>query len=230
MEIWKDIEGYEGLYQVSNEGRVKSCEREIEYLVKSKYKGKRSFPSVLIKTWKNSSGYIIADLWKNGKTVKYTIHRLVAEAFIPNPQNKPCIDHINAIKEDNRVENLRWTTHQENMNNPLTKKKLSDTHKNKKQDWLHTEETYKKISKSLKGRKINDETKEKISKANSKLVYQYNLEGELVAVYKSSVEASIKTGFPQAQISKYAHGKYFSRNKWYFKNEYKGYKWSLNPL
>lgn len=111
MEEWKDIKGYEGLYQVSNEGRVKSCEREIEYLVKGKYKGKRVFPSVLIKTWKNNGGYVIVGLHKNGKTDKYTIHRLVAEAFIPNPNEYPCINHKNECKDDNFVENLEWCTY-----------------------------------------------------------------------------------------------------------------------
>lgn len=231
-EIWKDIEGYEGLYQVSNEGKVRSCEREIEYLVKGKYKGKRVFPSFLIKPWENNSGYVMVDLHKNGKTDKRTIHRLVAEAFIPNIENKPCVDHINTIKTDNRVQNLRWCTYKENINNPITNGKQKNLSKKRDFSYLHNIDIYKKISKSLKGHKMSDEVKNKISESNSKPIYQYSLEGELITVYKNSVEASKKTGFPQAQINKYAHGKYYSkqRNKWYYKNEYKGYKWSFNPL
>jgi hypothetical protein len=232
MEIWKDIEGYEGIYQVSNEGNVRSCEREIEYLVKGKYKGKRVFPSVLLKTWINNGGYVLVDLYMGGKTDKRTIHRLVAEAFIPNTDNKPCIDHINGDKTDNRVENLRWCTYKENMNNPITIEKLSKTMKNIGAPWLHSEEANEKRKNKQIGRKLSNKTKEKISEANSKPIYQYNLNGELIAIYKNSVVASKETKFPQAQINKHAHGKYYSkeRDKWYFKNEYKGYRWSFYPL
>lgn len=109
-EIWKNIKGYEGLYQVSNLGRVKS----LDY----RHTGKEKVLTVGIK-----DGYFIVNLWKNrrGKTTK--VHRLVAEAFLPNPENKPHIDHVNTDRTDNRVENLRWCTIQENNNNPITRQK-----------------------------------------------------------------------------------------------------------
>ena len=69
-----------------------------------------------MKSRKEKSGYMRIELSKNGKKNKFQIHRLLALAFIPNPENKPYIDHINGIKDDNRLENLRWVTHQENMN------------------------------------------------------------------------------------------------------------------
>lgn len=111
-EIWKDIKGYEGLYQVSNFGNVKSLSNNFSRKEK-------------ILKLNNIKGYLFVDLYKNGKVKHYKVHRLVAEHFIPNPDNKPCIDHINTNKTDNRVENLRWTTHKENSNNPLTIDKRS---------------------------------------------------------------------------------------------------------
>ena len=107
-EIWKDIEGYEGLYQVSNLGRVKSLHYSKEKIIKLR---------------KNKSGYLEANLCKEGKVKIMMAHRLVANAFISNPKNKEQVDHINTIRDDNRVENLRWATRSENINNPLTKEK-----------------------------------------------------------------------------------------------------------
>ena len=69
-----------------------------------------------VKTSKDGKGYMKICLYKDGKRKTFKVHRLLAIAFIPNPQNKPFIDHINGIKHDNRLENLRWVTHQENMN------------------------------------------------------------------------------------------------------------------
>lgn len=104
-EIWKDIKGYEGLYQVSNLGRIRSLPRIIEgKILKACTEHKRG-------------GYQSIRLSKNSEMKCFKIHRLVAEAFIENPENKLEVDHINTIKTDNRVENLRWTTHKENCNN-----------------------------------------------------------------------------------------------------------------
>lgn len=112
-EIWKDIVGYEGLYQVSSEGRVKSLVR----------KGKRQ--EVILKQHNNGHGYLIVVLTRNSISKTFKVHRLVAQAFIPNPQNYRCIDHINTIRTDNRVENLRWVSHTENSANPITKERVT---------------------------------------------------------------------------------------------------------
>ena len=115
-EVWKPVKGFEGLYEVSNLGNVRSVDRYVmngNRCCLLKGKPKKAYP--------HSMGYLMADLYKNGQGIHYLIHRLVAEAFIPNPKNLPCIDHINTIKTDNRVENLRWCSHKENMNNPLTR-------------------------------------------------------------------------------------------------------------
>ena len=113
-ESWKDIEGYEG-YQVSNKGRVKST------IIRKEGK--------LLKIGINKYGYSIVVLSTNGKQKTHYVHRLVAENFIPNPDKKICIDHINTDRTDNRAENLRWCTQKENINNPLTKEIWRETHK-----------------------------------------------------------------------------------------------------
>ena len=95
MEIWKDIDNYVGLYQVSNLGNVK-----------------RTF---VLKQAKDKSGYLNVNLSKNGKYKRFRVHRLVAQAFIVNENNFDEVNHKNGNKLDNRVDNLEWTNHYQNM-------------------------------------------------------------------------------------------------------------------
>lgn len=104
-EVWKDVPGYEGLYIVSNFGSVVSMPKRI---TKSKFRNE-------IKTLSqyNINGYLFVTLCKNGSR-NIRVHRIVALSFIPNPENKKEVNHINAIKTDNKVDNLEWCTGQEN--------------------------------------------------------------------------------------------------------------------
>lgn len=109
-EIWKDIDGYNGLYQVSNLGNVKSVER----FRKSKNNSIAPVQERLLKCKTDKDGYLEYTLSKDGKMKSYKAHRLVAMAFIPNPNKSPVINHKNKLKNDNRVENLEWCTVQYN--------------------------------------------------------------------------------------------------------------------
>lgn len=103
-EIWKPVVGYEGLYEVSNLGRVKG----LFWLQPPSKNNVRFHYERILKGHINKKGYKSVNLTKNGKKKAYKIHRLVAMAFIPNPQNYPMINHKNEIKSDNRLENIEW--------------------------------------------------------------------------------------------------------------------------
>lgn len=103
-EIWKPIKNYENLYSISNLGRIKSFRRFNGHCYINREK--------ILSPQKNR--YLTVRLSNGDKIKQYTIHRLVAETFIPNPFNKPCVNHINGIKTDNRVNNLEWCSSKEN--------------------------------------------------------------------------------------------------------------------
>lgn len=107
-EVWKDIAGYEGLYQVSDLGRVKSLAKHCKF--------HRKTPTIR-KQFLNEDGYLVLQLFKNNEFISVGVHRLVALAFIPNPENKAEVNHKKGIKIDNRATELEWNTPKENVNN-----------------------------------------------------------------------------------------------------------------
>ena len=157
-EIWKEIKGFDGRYSVSNYGRVRQNNYEYISLQNKKIIGKEKIIEPTI--WQ--SRYLRIDLQINRKETKTRlntyIHKLVAEYFLgPRPEGYE-IDHIDGNYLNNKVDNLRYCTHLENMNNPISKEK----HKY----CSPSPETRKKISEKLKGRKDSEETRRKKSESH----------------------------------------------------------------
>ena len=171
-EIWKQINGYERLYEVSNLGNVRSVDRRV-WSSRGFYvtlKGK------LKKQVIDPRGYCTVFLCKEGKDKIHRVHRLVADAFIPNPFNKPGIDHINTNKQDNRSDNLKWVTPKENSENVISHRKQIDA-------W--DDELKQKV---IESRRRNGSKNAPIK------VYQYTLDGKFVAEYSSIHEATMAMG------------------------------------
>ena len=125
-EIWKDVSGYEGIYQVSNCGRVKRVGNYRNQC--AEWKSNR-----ILKPAVKNNGYLFCQLCKNNETSHKMIHRLVAEAFIENPDNKPTVNHIDGDRKNNTVQNLEWATYSEN-----NKHSLYELQKFKKGDRYNT--------------------------------------------------------------------------------------------
>ena len=147
MEIWKSIKDFEGLYEVSNLGRVKSLAR----FVNGKNGGKKPVPEVIL-IQRLEKEYFKVGLWKNQKIKRFSVHRLVCEAFLSNSENKPQVNHKNGIKTDNRAENLEWVTLSENMihaykNNLLVRK--GDKHSQNKLSVIDVFEIRKLLQQGL---------------------------------------------------------------------------------
>ena len=117
QEIWKAIDGFEGMYEVSNLGKVKSLERKV-----MNNGGLQKRHEKILKENHSKTGHCMVVLCKDGIVYPKLVHRLVAFAFIQNPENKPVVDHIDTNPMNNRVDNLRWVTTKENCNNELTRK------------------------------------------------------------------------------------------------------------
>lgn len=186
-EIWKDIEGYEGKYMISSMGRVKS----LDY----RKSGKEGYLSI----YTMNTGYLATHLSDNGKEKVVLIHRLIAEAFIPNPDNKPEIDHINTIRTDNRIENLKWVTSKENSNNPLTLNRYVISNNGHK---------------SMLGRTGENNHL-------SKKVLQLDKQGNVVRLWHSLMDVKRELGFDPGKISACCLGKRLTHKgyRWEYKEK-----------
>lgn len=171
FEEWRDIEGYDGLYQVSNLGRVKSLKWNKERILKLRL---------------DSNGYLTVGLCKDGKLTTKIVHRLVAEAFIDNPENLPEVDHLSTVRTDNRVSNLSWCTRTENRRNPKSIEHYSECKKGEKAPM------YGKF-----GKEHNC----------SKPILQYSLDGELVGEWDCGMDVQRELGIKQQNISNCCRGK-----------------------
>lgn len=177
MEIWRDVLGYEGLYQVSSEGRVKTISKDVKFKNRWGQDAVRHIDEKIMKTKVQQNDYDALTLSKDGVRKTFCMQRLVATAFIPNPENKPQVDHIDGNKHNNCVENLRWVTAAENCANPL---------------WVEH------------SKNISDETRRKMSeksyRSHNKPIIQYNLNGEMVGIFDSTAIASRFYGINRAHI------------------------------
>lgn len=205
-EIWKDtdlqnLEGEEWKsldfvghpdYEISNLGRIKSLKR-----MANTWFGQITIKEKIRKQHLSIWGYLCLTL--SHKT--FAVHRLVATAFIPNSDNKPCVDHINTIKTDNRVENLRWCTAKENDNNPLSRLHRSESKKGEKSPRY-----------GLYGKDC----------PTSKPIVQLTLNGEFVRDWDCIKEAEESLNVSKGNICRVLKGKsaYAKGYKWMYKSDY----------
>jgi hypothetical protein len=113
MEVWRDVVGYEGIYEVSDLGRVRTHEDKITFSVRC---GVRKWQQRILKDKTPNGRDVRVSLWKNKKVKDFLVHRLVAEAFIPKIIGKDCINHMDGNPKNNHVENLEWCNYKENSN------------------------------------------------------------------------------------------------------------------
>ena len=177
-EVWKDVVGYEGLYKVSNCGRVWSCRRN------------------KLRKQQITKGYKMVNLKVDGKSKVFSVHRLVALAFIENPNNKREVNHIDENKTNNHISNLEWVTSKENSNWGNRNKKISEF------------VTANPVKKTRNGKVVS-----------SRKIKQIDMiTGEVIRVYDSVTEASKINGYHQGNISSCCTGK--SKSSMGFKWEY----------
>lgn len=182
-ETWVPIKDFPN-YEINNIGSIRTIS----------FKGNKVYRSR--KARNDKDGYLIIDLY-NGSYKTLKVHRLVAEAFIPNPDNKPCIDHINGVRNDNRIENLKWVTQKENNNNPITIKNKSESRKGK----------YVGINSPNYGRKFSKEIKDKMSKGRKgKCVGKDNpVARKVICLTTFEIFDTIKEAAEKYNIKSYSH-------------------------
>ena len=192
MEIFKSIKGFEGLYEISNKGNVKN-------LITNK----------ILKLSLRANGYYYINLHKNKKLYNKRVNRLVAETFIPNPNNLSCVNHKNEIKTDNRVENLEWCDYHYN-----------NTYNNR----------HLKVGEKLKGKKRSEESKRKMSERKKGIFNNPKLSKQVVAIDDdgnvvhefASIRETERNGFKSSHVSQCCNGlrKTHGGYRWFFKEDW----------
>ena len=183
QEQWKPIQEFNGEYEVSNLGRVRSMKRYYGVVG-------RIMPQTI-----QRKGYYAVTFWMNNKAYCRKVHRLVIEAFTPNPDSLPCINHIDGNKLNNHVSNLEWCTYQANMQHAV---RTGLTHPHQ---W--TDEERKQISERNKGQRVSDEQRAKLSaalKGRSRPGVSARQKGK--APSRKAIEASIATRKAKAEERK----------------------------
>lgn len=192
-EEWRDVVGYEGLYMVSSFGRVASLFRYVDS--GSKSGGCKDLSAGIKALRMSNSGYFHVNLWKSNKGINRYVHKLVAESFIPNPNNYQYVDHIDTNRLNNLVDNLKWCTNSMNVLNPITRARRHETVKRdpKSQRWI--------IKQVIR-----------IDKNNINNVKRYE-----------SVESTSKDGYNPSSISAVCRGnrKSYRGYKWLYEEDYK---------
>lgn len=176
MEIWKDIPNYEG-YQVSNLGNVKALPKSRNLYLG----GVRHWPEMILKPSQDRSGYLIVTLTNKSGRKRWLIHRIVAVTFIDNVEQKPQVNHLNGIKNDNRLENLEWATISENMK--------------------HAFATGLKQPIMCRIGCNNEQN------GKSRKIYQYTLDGQFIKEWPSLQEVNRELKFHHANTGACARGK-----------------------
>lgn len=187
-EIWRDVEGYEGLYQVSNCGKIKSLDRYV-----TTKKGIRLYKGKILSPGKNRGGYLYVILGKDTKCTTFKVHRLVAMAFpeiCGQYKDGLQVDHLNTVRTDNRATNLRWCTPKENNNNPLTLQRYSNANKGKN-----------------KGEKCYWFDKLGKEHVRSIPIVQYDRKGNFISEFSCAAEAERKLNIDHRAICRVLKGR-----------------------
>lgn len=196
-EIWKDIQGYEGLYAVSNMGHVRSFADTNPINRRNR---------ILKPAFDGKGNYLFVGLHKDGKVKQVYIHRLVAIAFIPNPDNLPQVNHKDECKTNNRADNLEWCTRSYNSRYGHGRERMIESRRRNND----TKELAEKIKKTKLLRGTRDA---------EKAVLQFSMSGEFIKRWRSATEAERKLGFCRTNIAKCCKGLYWQANGYIWKYE-----------
>ena len=197
LETWKDISGFEHMYQVSSLGRIKSLSRTVA--VRGGY---RTTTEKLLNCSHLPNGYVQVHLSKNHHVSMKLLHRLVAEAFIPNPDNFPCINHKDGDPSNNCVDNIEWCTYEYNSNYPICKQRQS----------LAMHRRYAKDPDFLMACK---QRLDRYHAQSRRRVCQLTQDGVLVNTWESALSTA-SAGFKHTNVISCANGK---------RKTHHGYKW-----